>query len=80
MELIKFEIFPESEHQLRIYGTSEKPYFVAKDVCSILGLTNVSKSLQNIPRKYLTGISVMSGSQHRKMTLINESGLYKTNF
>ena len=38
---------------VRIIGTYNDPWFVAKDICDILGLTNITNALKNIPEKYL---------------------------
>ena len=40
--------------EIRIRGTSESPWFVAKDICDILELTNITNSLRNIPEKWMT--------------------------
>lgn len=77
MELIKSEIFSETNTALRVYGTAEEPWFVAKEVMSILGMSNNSNNLKSIPEKYLMLLPLISGGQMRKMTLINECGLYK---
>ena len=37
---------------IRILGTNENPLFVVKDICKILGLTNVTEVLLNIPDKW----------------------------
>ena len=46
-ETIKFD-----EETIRIVGTFDKPLFVASDICKILGLTNVTDILKNIPDKW----------------------------
>lgn len=56
------------------------PWFVAKDVGDILGLTNVRMSLQNLDEdEKLTSLLLTSG-QNRKTWFINESGLYNLIF
>lgn len=75
MELLKSETF--NEKTIRIYGDSENPWFVAKDVMDVLGMTNNANNLNSIPEKYRKLIPLISGGQTRKMSLINESGLYK---
>ena len=53
------------------------PWFVVKDACSILGLTNPSQSLSHLAgsEKGITPIDTLGGTQ--KLTVVAESGLYK---
>ena len=64
-------------HQIRIitdeYGD---PWFVAKDVCDILELENVTKAISGLDEDELTLLKVRSGGQDREMNCISESGLY----
>ena len=46
-ETIKF-----NEETIRIVGTFENPLFVAKDICKILGLSNITDTLQTLPDKW----------------------------
>ena len=43
---------------IRVLGTSENPMFVVKDICNILGLTNVTETLRNIPEKWRSSVSL----------------------
>lgn len=51
-------------------------WFVAKDVCGELGLTNSRKATSALDTDELTSLKVTSGRQKRNMTFINESGFY----
>jgi len=42
--------FKFDNREIRIIGTCDKPWFVAKDIC----LTNITESLRNIPEKWRT--------------------------
>jgi len=53
------------------------PWFVAKDVCDILGLENITNALVKIPEKHLGLIRLMSGGQFREMKTVDEPGLYR---
>ena len=66
-----------NENNIRVIGTYNEPYFVAKDVCNILELKDVSNALLNIPEKWkgTKVISTLGGKQD--MRIINEAGLYK---
>ena len=69
--------FMFEEQQVRILTINEEPYFVGKDVASILGYSNPQKALRDHVdgEDKLTERIVQSG-QRREMILINESGLY----
>ena len=88
MELINSidESFMFDNKTIRVMGTTDEPWFVAKDVCDILELTNITESLKNIREshkqiKNLTSVLMKSGfsnqEQGRNMIFINESGLYR---
>ena len=66
-----------NENTIRVIGTYEEPWFIAKDICKILGLPNVTNALLIIPEKWrgLKLLSTFGGDQN--MNIINESGLYK---
>ena len=51
-------------------------WFVAKDVCDILELENVTKALYGLDDDELTLLKVRAGGQEREMNLVSESGLY----
>jgi prophage antirepressor-like protein len=88
MELINSldETFKFDDKTIRVVGSYNEPWFVAKDISDILGLTNISESVKNIPDKCkqiknLVSVSLISGfsnqEQGRNMIIINESGLYR---
>ena len=59
-----------------VTGTDGEPWWVAKDVCDVLGLSDTNKALLPLEEdEKLTRILFGSG-QRRKVWLINESGLY----
>jgi prophage antirepressor-like protein len=85
-------IFENEEFgQVRVMGTPENPWFVAKDVATALGYTNPQKAIRDhventdkqeittwVETQYkgeLTERNVQSG-QNRKVIVINESGVY----
>jgi very-short-patch-repair endonuclease len=47
-----------NDETIRVLGTSENPMFVVKDICNILGLTNVTETLRNIPEKWRSSVSL----------------------
>jgi len=40
-----------NENNIRIIGSYNKPWFVAKDICKILEIKDVSMALTKIPEK-----------------------------
>jgi prophage antirepressor-like protein len=63
--------------KVRVVMQDDEPWFVAKDVCTILGLNNVSEALTSLDldeKRDITGSDV--GSDISKLRTINESGLY----
>ena len=79
MELIKEidETFTFDEKNIRVIGTYTEPWFVAKDICQILEIKDVSMALNKIDEKYkgTKVIGTLGGKQD--MRIVNESGLYR---
>ena len=46
--------FNFNENTIRVIGTYNEPWFIAKDICNILGLTNITNALLNIPEKWMS--------------------------
>lgn len=69
-------IFNASNQQVRTVVIDKEPYFVAKDVCDILQLSDVSMAVSRLDDdEKLTQLLLVSG-QRRQMWCVNESGLY----
>ena len=79
MELIKQidKTVSFNEQNIRIIGTCQEPWFVAKDICSILDLPNVTKAVQILPEKWRGSEKLNTFGGEQIMTIINESGLYR---
>lgn len=68
--------FNASNQQVRTITIDSEPYFVAKDVCDILSLSDVSMAVSRLDDdEKLTQALLVSG-QKRQMWCVNESGLY----
>jgi len=68
--------FDYEQKEVRTIEINSEPYFIAKDVCDILELKNVSMAIEKLDEdEKLTSKLLMSG-QEREMWLINQSGLY----
>lgn len=70
------QTFNYESKEIRTFFIESIPYWVAKDVCDILNLTNITESLKRVDLDDLTSFKLNSGGQSRDMKLINESGLY----
>ncbi|MDA3925177.1 MAG: Bro-N domain-containing protein [Kiritimatiellae bacterium] len=53
-----------------------EPWFVAKDVCGVLGLANPTRALKSLDNEDLTLLKVRADVQMREVNAVNESGLY----
>lgn len=63
-------------HDLRVVFKDNNPWFVAKDVATMINVSNVSQMLQNLDNdeKGIYETYTLGGDQ--KMSIISESGLY----
>lgn len=85
MNKIQIFNFNSSDVNVQVdeYGV---PWFKAKDVCDILGLTNTSKTLEKVPAKNKKTINVTitpsysDNSGHTNVLFLNEAGLYRVIF
>jgi prophage antirepressor-like protein len=75
------EIFKSEEFgSVRVNEVDGDAWFIAKDVCNILGLANNRKAVSSLDDDELMSLKVTSGGQARSMSVINESGLYSLIF
>lgn len=72
----EIQIFNYNSNEVRTVQQNGEPWFVLKDVCDILGLTDTNKISTRLDPDELTRIRFVSGGQNREMLCINESGLY----
>ena len=70
------QLFADKGFKIRVIMRCYDPWFVAKDACDCLELTNVSKACQTLDEdeKGITKVYTLGGYQD--MMLISESGLY----
>lgn len=68
-----------NDHPVRIMDNQGEPWFVAKDVCNILELTNSREALQALDDDEKNTVRIADGIQrgNPNMSIISESGLYK---
>ena len=73
----ELQVFNYTEqHQIRTTVIDGEPWFVAKDVCDVLGLSNITEALRGLDEDELSSEILKSGGQNREMRTISESGLY----
>ena len=79
MELIKHidETFKFNDKEIRVIIKNNEPWFVAKDICSILGLSNVTETLKNIPEKWKSSETLKTSYNSQNMILLSEPAVYK---
>lgn len=63
-------------HEVRAIDLEGQPWFVAKDVCDVLELENVTRAVETLDDDELTLLKVRAGGQQREMNCVSESGLY----
>ena len=64
--------------EIRIIGTYDRPLFVAKDICDILELSNITEALRNIPEKWRTSeILKCANGQNMNMIVLFEPAVYR---
>ena len=72
----ELEIFDFNGAQVRTVLIDGNPWWVAKDVCDVLEISNPSDVMTRLDEADLGTTEVRSGGQNRKMNMVNESGLY----
>ena len=70
------QIFNYNETPVRTVMKDNEPWFVLKDVCEVLGLTDTGRTAERLDQDELTRTTLVSGGQNREMLIINEPGLY----
>ena len=75
----ELQIFKNEEFgEIRSLEINNEPYFVGNEIANILGYKNtrdaISKHVEEEDK--ISDVAFYDGSQNRKMTVINESGLY----
>lgn len=71
-------VFNFQDFEVRTVAIDGEPWFVAKDVCDVLGLTNISESIKRLSEREFSSTEVTDASGRlQQMTIVRESGLYK---
>ncbi|MCV5295536.1 BRO family protein, partial [Escherichia coli] len=71
-----FTIFKFGDSEIRVINKCGEPWFVAKDVCDALNLTNSRKALTALDddEKGVTLSYTLGGEQN--LSIVSESGMY----
>lgn len=69
------QIFNYGEVPVRTIITDGEPWWVLKDVCQVLNLSDTNKTAERLDPDELTRTKLVSGGQMREMYIVNESGL-----
>lgn len=73
----KLQLFNFENRQVRTLTVDEEPYFVGKDVATILGYKNGSRDINtHVDEEDKLRYQISTAGQMRDQILINESGLY----
>lgn len=70
------QVFNYNDSAVRTVQKDGEPWFVLKDVCQVLGLSDTNRTAERLDSDELTRAKLVSGGQEREMYVINESGLY----
>lgn len=70
------QVFNFGDYQVRTVIKEGEPWFVAKDVCSVLEVLNTSEAVSRLDDDEKGIDSIQTNGGQQKLTIINESGLY----
>lgn len=78
MENNQVQVFNNEQFgDVRVIMQGEQPWFVGKDVASVLGYSNVRDAvLKKVENEDKLRMQITDAGQRRNVTIINESGLY----
>ena len=72
----ELQVFNYQGAAIRTVEKDGEAWFIAKDVCDVLELSNITEALRSLDEDELSSVILKSGSQNREMKLISEPGLY----
>lgn len=70
------QVFNYNGNEVRTIQKDGETWWVLKDVCNVLDLSDTNKTAERLDVDELTRIKFVTGGQNREMLCINESGLY----
>ncbi|MCP3965201.1 MAG: phage repressor protein/antirepressor Ant, partial [Lentisphaerae bacterium] len=70
-------MFNFEDANVRVINRDEEPWFVAKDVCEVLGISNNRDAMSTLDEDEKDGVGITDAiGRQQTVTVINESGLY----
>lgn len=70
------QVFVYKNLQVRTIEKDGQTWWVLKDVCAVLNITDARRVAKRLDDDELSGVKLHSGGQNREMYVVNESGLY----
>ena len=71
------QIFDYKSNKVRTVEQDGRVWFVAKDVCDILGIVNARDAIKPLDDDEKADVGISDGSQKRHYNVISESGVYE---
>jgi prophage antirepressor-like protein len=68
--------FSATKQQIESVLIENEPYFIAKDICDILELDNVTNALSKLDDDEKLTLKVLRAGQNRSVNFVSESGLF----
>jgi len=68
--------FQFNSKDIRVIEKEGQPWFVARDVCEVLEIQNISQAVESLDEDEKLTYTMYISGQNRAVRLINESGLY----
>lgn len=73
----ELQIFEHEDFgQIRVVEFDGEPWFVAADVCRVLGLCNTSDAINRLDKDERTLVLIEGSSNGKPVNAVNEPGLY----
>lgn len=72
----ELKIFNFEDKEVRTHVVNGNPWFVAKDVCDVLGISNNRHALSRLDDDEKDDVVLNDGIRNRNFSIVNEYGLY----
>lgn len=73
----EIKIYENSLFKILTIIINEEPWFLVKDICISLGLSDTNKVCYKLDEKEKCVVNIYYSNQYRNMTFVNKIGLYK---
>jgi len=65
-----------TEQNIRVLGTNDDTWYIAKDICVVLGFKNVTEALRHVPENQ-RGVTLVNPNTSQNCIKITEQAMYK---